>query len=318
MKTSVIGLVLALAAIAGAVDRPRVVCDTPVYDFGRIADTQVVTRIFILRNTGTATAVVHRVFACCGLTASLSSTNLPPGSNALLSVTLCAAGMRGAIDKPVDLICNDPQDRYCRVLFKGHVEPTVLVDPRYVVFDIQRGETPASREITIAPAAHLSFRVTNVTASAGFAASFRPDTGGVFRVQVQTVPPLSMGWHRGTVNVFSDSPGNANISVPVSVNVADEWVVQPSEIVLTAASTAMTNLTRWVIVSSRFGRELAVESLEKPDPRIVVKEEQLRTNMVRMAIGSIPAGQEIDGKALRMKLRITPPIEITIPFRLAQ
>lgn len=318
MKMFVIGLVLALAAIAGAVERPHVVCEAPVYDFGRIVDTQAVDHTFILRNTGTATALVHRIFACCGLTATVSATNIPPGSNALLSVTLRADGMRGVIEKPVDLVCNDPQSRYCRVLFKGHVEPTVLVEPRYVSLDVQRGDVPAGQEIVVAPITNLPFRVTNVAASAGFSASFRPDTGGVFRVLVQTVPPLSNGWHRGTVSVLTDSPGNPRINVPVTVSIAYEWVVQPPEIVLTAASAAITNLTRWVVVSSRFGRELVVESVESPDQGIIVTRQQLRTNVVRMAVGNIPAGPEIDGKAVRVRLRGAPPVELTIPFRMAQ
>jgi hypothetical protein len=316
---SALGLVLAFVAMtAGAVERPQVFCEAPVFDFGKIADTQTVSRTFTLRNTGTTTAVVQRVFACCGLTASLSSTNLPPGSNALLHVTLRADGMKGAIEKPVDVISNDPQNRYCRVLFKGYVEPTIMVDPRYVGFDVQRGDMPASREIVISPAGNLSFHLTNVTATTGFAASFAADTGGVFRVQVQTVPPLSNGWHRGTVDMFGDHPGYPRISVPVSVHVADEWIVQPPEIVLTAASIEVTNLTRWVVVSSRFGRAFAVESVEKPDPRMVVTPQQLRTNLVRMAVVNIPAGPEIEGKALHIRLRATPPVEMTVPFKMAQ
>jgi hypothetical protein len=304
--------------VAHGIEVPRLVCEAPVYDFGAIADTQTVSHTFILRNTGAAPVIVQRIFACCGLSANLSATNLPPGSNAVLTVTLNPAGMRGAVEKPVDLITNDPINRYCRALFRGSVTPTILVEPRYVNFDVQRGDVVAVAEVLVSPAPDSRLRVTDVAASAGFAASFVTDTGGVFRVRAQTVPPLTNGWNRGMLTVFTDHPAHRQFNVPISAHVAEEWNVYPAEILLSDASFKATNLTRWVVVSSRFGRGFEVGSVETPDGSGVVTVQQLRTNIVRLAVGGIRTGPEIDGKVLRVRLRTDPPTELSIPFRMAQ
>lgn len=316
IRHEILCLALLLAAgVAQGVEVPRLLCEASVHDFGAIMDTQTVSHTFILRNNGAAPVIVQRVFACCGLSANLSATNIPSGSNATLQVTLSPSGMRGAVEKPVDLIINDPVNRYCRALFRGSVTPTILVEPRYVNFDIQRGDAVAVAEVLVSPTPDSRLRVTNVAASAGFAASFATDTGGVFRVRAQTIPPLSNGWHRGMLTVFTDHPAHRQLNVPISAHVAEEWNVQPAEILLTDASFSVTNLTRWIVVSSRFGRGFEVESVETPDGSGAVTVQQLRTNIVRFAVGGIRAGPEIDGKVIRARLRTEPPVDIAVPFR---
>lgn len=302
---------------ATAAGVPRVVCDDSVFDFGAITDTQTVSHTFTIRNAGSVPAAIHRVFACCGLDASLSSTNLPPGSNACLRVTLSPAGMRGTIEKPVDLITSDPRDRYCRVLVRGTVTPTIVVEPRVLSLGTRRAGEPAAAEVVVSAVDGALLRVTNVSASAGFTASYTEGTGGVFHVQVAAIPPPSNGWHRGAVCIFTDQTTHPLIHVPVHVNVASEWIVQPAEIVLTDASMRSTHLTRWVVISSRFGRGFSIGSIDKPDPDLDVTQQQLRSNIVRLAVSGIRAGPGIDGRCLAVGLKTEPPVELRIPFRMA-
>jgi uncharacterized membrane protein YphA (DoxX/SURF4 family) len=62
----------------------------------------------VLRNEGDAAVSVSRVKACCGATAELSATRIPPKGSAVLSVSL-AVRDAGAFSKSVQVTCDDPE-----------------------------------------------------------------------------------------------------------------------------------------------------------------------------------------------------------------
>ena len=60
--------------------QPNVVVDEAFHDFGRIGAEDVVTRTFVVRNTGDAPLTISRAYTTCGCTtAEVSADVIPPG-----------------------------------------------------------------------------------------------------------------------------------------------------------------------------------------------------------------------------------------------
>ena len=89
-----VGVLLASSSAGAAVpaapvvDRPSLVCDAPVHDFGNLADAAPVVHSFLLWNRGTAPLEISNVRACCGGAAKAAANRIAPGASTTVEVTL--------------------------------------------------------------------------------------------------------------------------------------------------------------------------------------------------------------------------------------
>ena len=97
------GLASAMASAA-----PRLAVPPGGIAFGEVCVGSNVVGRAVLRNEGDAAVSVSRVKACCGATAELSATRIPPKGSAVLSVSL-AVRDAGAFSKSVQVTCDDPE-----------------------------------------------------------------------------------------------------------------------------------------------------------------------------------------------------------------
>ena len=97
------GLASAMASAA-----PRLAVSPGGIAFGEVCVGSNVVGRAVLRNEGDAAVSVSRVKACCGATAELSATRIPPKGSAVLSVSL-AVRDAGAFSKSVQVTCDDPE-----------------------------------------------------------------------------------------------------------------------------------------------------------------------------------------------------------------
>ena len=111
---------LSLSAVAA----PRLAIPPEGVAFGEVRTGEAVSGTAELRNVGTAPVSVSRVKACCGATAELSPTVVPPGGVATLKVTLRPEDA-GPFSKTIRLSCDDPE----RPLVSVPVTGTVVVPP---------------------------------------------------------------------------------------------------------------------------------------------------------------------------------------------
>jgi hypothetical protein len=107
--------------------------DTPVphlempstsYDFGRIYDAWDVTRTFAVQNTGDADLHIGNLVTSCGCTtAELSSSVIPPGQRADLTVTFDADyhPTDGPVSRLVWFATNDPTQPWVEVRLTADV-----------------------------------------------------------------------------------------------------------------------------------------------------------------------------------------------------
>lgn len=71
--------------------QPQIVVSERFYDFGNIGATDIVTREFVIANTGEVPLTISRAYTTCGCTtADFTSAIIPPGKVAIMTIVLDA------------------------------------------------------------------------------------------------------------------------------------------------------------------------------------------------------------------------------------
>ena len=93
-------LFAAFPMLGNAAEGYKLVCDKPVYHFGTVDVSAVVTNVFTIRNEGDLTYPHKYVRTSCGCTRGrISSRMIGPGETAEISVVFKAAGRKGKQNK---------------------------------------------------------------------------------------------------------------------------------------------------------------------------------------------------------------------------
>jgi hypothetical protein len=109
--------------VGNAVEGVRLVCDEPVYQFGRVDQTAVVRHIFVVRNDGDTTFVAGMPRATCSCTqARLNKRMIGPGESAELAVTFTAERRAGEQKKVIYLPPSDSDVPVIKFYIQGFVE----------------------------------------------------------------------------------------------------------------------------------------------------------------------------------------------------
>lgn len=108
-------------------DGPQPAVDVPAtfYDFGRVGAKDVVTRTFLVRNTGDAPLTISRAYTTCGCTtANISASVIPPGQAATVEL-IFDAGFHDAagqtVRRGVILENNDPEQPQAEIWVQADV-----------------------------------------------------------------------------------------------------------------------------------------------------------------------------------------------------
>jgi hypothetical protein len=119
----VILLSLAFPNIGKAVEGARLVCDEPVYNFGRVNQSAVVTHVFIVRNDGDTTFVAGMPRTTCSCTkVSITKKMIGPGETAELTAVFTAARRAGEQRKSIYLPPSDSEAPALLFYMQGFVE----------------------------------------------------------------------------------------------------------------------------------------------------------------------------------------------------
>jgi len=123
-----IGLSLLLwlsPSIGAAIEGVHLVCDEPVYHFGRVTQSAVITHIFTIRNEGDLSFMLRYVRASCGCTkGSLDQRVIGPGETAKLTAVFRAARRKGPQKKRLTLIARNSDKPAISFYMEGFVEPS--------------------------------------------------------------------------------------------------------------------------------------------------------------------------------------------------
>lgn len=128
VKTSTVAGVFLIAVLLyplPASSSSKISTKNSQYDFGRVAEGEVVKHSFEFVNAGDDTLAVYDVQKSCGCSrASVSNTTLAPGETAWVNVEFHTGGYRGETSKYVNLFTSDPKNSQTRFTLKGAVQST--------------------------------------------------------------------------------------------------------------------------------------------------------------------------------------------------
>jgi len=114
--------VVCCACVGFAVNAAPVISKCSLqFDFARIGAMSNSTNAMEIANTGDSPLEIHRVRACCGAAASISTNSIAPGAAATLTVALKPMAKPGPFRKKVTLYTNDPSAPVVEIPIVGEV-----------------------------------------------------------------------------------------------------------------------------------------------------------------------------------------------------
>lgn len=119
--SSVFALSIAFAG-ATEVDSPVLELPEKEFDFGTINEGVEVRHTFVLRNAGGKRLEIKAAFSTCGCTVPhIKHREIVPGQAGELEVVLDTSMKQGAVNKPVEIRSNDPQNPVQTIHIKANV-----------------------------------------------------------------------------------------------------------------------------------------------------------------------------------------------------
>ena len=118
-------VLLFFPTIGKTVEGYKLVCDAPVYNFGTVDQSAVITNVFRIRNEGDLSFVLKYVHTSCGCTRGrMDKRVIGPGETAKLTAVYKAIRRKGTQKKSLKLIPIDSDEPALIFYMEGFVETT--------------------------------------------------------------------------------------------------------------------------------------------------------------------------------------------------
>lgn len=293
--------------------RPRLVCDEPVYDFGTVDPSTPVEHTFVIRNEGDVTLEITRVHASCGCTvASISSQSVPPGGESKISSRLSLVGRSGPQQKTILIESNDPDKPQFTLTLKGVAGAAINVQPAQIFLNnLPAGSKPTANVIlSSGDGESFSIKAVESTSPQLEAQVTGIEEGKAYRIDLSMREPIEAGLFRATVVVQTDHPKRPTVEVPVILVSQRELVVAPREIVFERPDA--DPVSRFVLLRHADGTPVEIDRVEPPTPSVKVAVQPFGANGIRIQMYNLVPNADLNGRALRIYPRQGGSIEIPI------
>ena len=266
---SVKPLLLVLACAGLALAQPRAVLESDHFDFGSIPQGARVFHRFPLVNQGDAPLEVLKVDSACGCTTVVVGRKvLAPGERIELEVAFASAGLRGPVNKTVQVSTNDP-DRPQQVLnIQAVVQADVVVTSDEVQFlDLAAGDRRRA-SIKLSSGTGHALAVADVELSpAPWLGVATREAGQDLYVDFDLLARrLPKGRLAGTdtITLHLENPEPLKVTLKVQWARLAPVAAEPARIAW--AETAGRDLTASVTVRRRDGKPFRIRALRASNP----------------------------------------------------
>ncbi len=114
---------LTLPTLGKAEEGYKLVCDEPVYSFGRVDQSAVITNVFTVRNEGDLSFMLKYIHTSCGCTKGrMDKRIIGPGETAKLTAVYKAIRRKGTQKKSIKLIPIHSDKPVLTLYMEGFVE----------------------------------------------------------------------------------------------------------------------------------------------------------------------------------------------------
>jgi len=119
-------VMLTFPMVGKAVEGYKLVCDEPVYNFGRVDQSAVITNVFTVRNEGDLTFALKYIRPGCSCTrARINKRMIGPGETAEVTAVYKAIRRKGTQKKSLRLVPLHSEESALTLYMEGFVETPV-------------------------------------------------------------------------------------------------------------------------------------------------------------------------------------------------
>jgi len=216
LSVSVIFLLFASVAMGA----PTASVESPVFDFGSIAQGKHVDHIFVLKNKGDSVLNIGSVSTSCGCTvADVSSRSVPPGKSAEIKVSFNSTNFSGSISKTITVQSNDPKNHAYTLILKGTVIEDISVIPKQLNLGEIKIGAKKDVSITVQNNGKQPVTLTSVKSTMQQVLVKTKKTtvkaGGKAVITVSVTPRSNDRFIGGYLTINTSSPEKPEIVIPV-------------------------------------------------------------------------------------------------------
>lgn len=299
------------------------VCDQPVYDFGKHDSFSKVEHTFRLRNAADSPVIIERVLTTCGCTAAkLDQKTLAPGESVPLDAEASLRGRKGPFEKHVYVVAKGDTQNKLRLTIKGEVVERVRVVPPTVNLTHAAMDTPTESTVTIESLEEAAkFKVANISTDSEYLEVnvVASEDEMKHELRVRTKPPLPMGSHPATLHVVTDNREFPRFDIPVGLRVLDKVEIVPREVVVYDRGTGpQQTALRFLNVMPGSVTEFTVTGVETPvesiQPEIISRE----GSRYLVKLMKVPVDRALEGKEVIILTDIPGRERIPVPLRIKE
>lgn len=319
-----VGVLLAAGQVAVAA--PRVVCQEPTHDFGVVTGLKDVEHTFHIENTGDADLQISGVRTTCGCTTTkLEQQTIAPGGKVPLGVTVSLRGRTGKQNKPVFVQSNDPAMPQYKLEISCEIVPDIAVQPASLSFGSLRPGEPASRTVELRAREGVRFAVKSVETNQTAFFSLKLETveeGVCYKLTAEILPDAleKGGAMVSQVMVQTDYAGCPRVEVPVNVFIERDIMAIPTQLVLAPAAGSTEPVARYILVRSSGDKPIDLVDIGLPGTNMTQRVEKLTPGQLRIRVGDIRLGDNIDGKEIKIRVKKADgeEVKLDVPIRIVK
>jgi len=236
MKKSII--ITLLSVVQGLVAAaPRLQCDQPVFDFGKVQNTKTVDHSFKIQNRGDTSLVITKVKGCCGAVALAKEQTIYPGKSTEIRVKASLLGRRGSQIKKITVESNDPVAPIYELRLIGTATSAIYTDPASIDFGRVAPGGNANQMIEVLAELKVPVKLirTESTEARFRVEKLPPGLGGTPRVRVVFKANSTQGPVKGFIRLHTNHPDYAMLSLPVFAHIGGNISALPATITLKPA-----------------------------------------------------------------------------------
>ena len=244
-------------------DKPKIVFEEQIYNFGKIYIGEIVEHGFKFKNQGSGELIVNNVKSSCGCTAALvSKSHLLKDEAGEVQVKFNPGRYVGKVSKSVTVNSNDPKSSSVKLTIAGEVIEEVSVYPRLISFGIIRKGDSCTRSVEIKTIPELKIEIKKVESPNPYI-SFtenKTDKNSTYRFQVTLSNYGYVGKFSGVIFIYTSSNKQERLDIPFSGEVIGDIAFYP-EIVYFGKITKDQDVNKTVILNI-VNKEVKIEKIE--------------------------------------------------------
>ena len=262
--TSRLFVAIGSALIVVSLSAQTLVVDAPTADAGTVQRGTIITKEFIVKNTGSAMLRVTDVKPGCGCTTAKFDKAIPPGGQGKIVLTVDTKSFRSAISKTAVVLSNDPNTPELTLKVLANVKGLVKAEPsEYLNIHTTKGQRGVGEVRLVSE--NAAFRPASATATEYLSATLSPDSEpGRWKLLVTSEATAPVGLLVGTVTVKTGIPEEPEFRIAVSGLVrppgqaAGNAEAEPK----TPSDSALTNEEVLKLIAADLGDDIVVAKIK--------------------------------------------------------